>query len=448
MMIFFKYCILIVSILVLPGMAAFAQELVSGERITQINVNCDYTVQVPDAVKARLEKTLDQTLRRILIEKDDSTIENYGNVKDSIESSIIEGLNIAFEPKGYMVESLDLTFGNTTDADFVVRPYKRYVKDVSIILDTANFHPFWQDLFNRRFNDISDRYMEACNPLLIGLPVDAEDQDWAFNLVKDDVQSISILSDSFHDMMVEESFDIEETATLSIAMTPKTPVIKTLRVRAYSQSMFQLVLDPIKELVSSQSNIIVGMPLSWLESSHSDIEKEFCRIIENDSISRKFSLETTCRLYFQEKYPDSAFIEIKTESTKWFVGAKAMVDVGNNQTPDEFEAHLGMMLGRSFELFTQLNFFPDDVRFRTDIGAGLHLLPGNYIGGGWDINESGGKMFFHQYITRDMRIEAEIFSEDKDQDQYGFVYKPFQFVSFGIFSDGDDDYWLRAAFAF
>ena len=99
-----------VSILVLPGMAAFADDQVSGERIIEIKVNCDYTVQVPDAVKARLEKTLDQTLRRILIEKDDSTIENYSNVKESIESSIIEGLNIAFEPKGYMVESLNLTF--------------------------------------------------------------------------------------------------------------------------------------------------------------------------------------------------------------------------------------------------------------------------------------------------------------------------------------------------
>lgn len=448
MMILFRYCILAVSILVLLGMTVFAQEQISGERITELQVNCDYPVPVPDAVKARLEKTLDQTLRRILIEKDDSTIENYMNVKESIESSIIEGLNIAFEPKGYIVESLNLTFGDTTEADFVVRPYKRYVKNISVILDMANFHPFWQDLFNRRFKDINDRYITACSPLLIGLPVDAEDQDWAFNLVRDDVQSISILSDSFHNMTVEESFDIEETTTLGIAMTPKTPVIKTLRVRAYSQSMFQLVLDPIKELVSSQSNIIVGMPLSWLESSHSDIEQEFCRIIENDSISRKFSLNTTCRLYFLEKYPESAFIEIKTESTRWFVGAKAMVDVGNNETPDEFEAHLGMMMGDSFEIFTQLNFFPDDVRFRTDIGGGLHLIPGNFVGWGWDVNESGGKMYFHQYITRDMRIEAEVFSENKDQDQYGFVYKPFQFVSFGVFSDGDDDYWLRAAFAF
>lgn len=447
-MILFRYSILAISILVLLGLAVCAQELVSGERITELQVNCDYPVPVPDAVKARLEKTLDQTLRRILIEKDDSTIENYMKVKDSIESSIIEGLNIAFEPKGYTVESLNLTFGSTTEADFVIRPYKRYVKDISVILDTANFHPFWQELFNRRFKDINDRYITACSPLLIGLPVDAEDQDWAFNLVKEDAQSISILSDSFHDMTVEESFDIEETTILNIAMTTKTPVIKTLRVRAYSQSMFQLVLDPIKELVSSQSNIIVGMPLSWLESSHSDIEQEFCRIIENDSISRKFSLNTTCRLYFQEKYPGSAFIEIKTESTRWFVGAKAMVDVGNNETPDEFQAHLGMMMGDSFEIFTQLNFFPDDVRFRTDIGAGFHLIPGNFVGWGWDVNESGGKMYFHQYITRDMRIEAEVFSENKDQDQYGFVYKPFQFVSFGVFSDGDDDYWLRAAFAF
>ncbi|MBU1024151.1 hypothetical protein KKB99_07710 [bacterium] len=420
----------------------------SDQKIQSVGVMCSFPHKVPSIVENKIRSTLTQTLESILLSEDAKSIDNYINAKNEIESRIIEGLNIVFEPKGYQIESLKLSLAEKTEAVFVVIPYGASVSDVTLQIDTRSFHPFWSDRFKSTFAKSEEKMTAGFTEFLVGLPVKAEEKDWAFNLLSENVLDTENLESLFPDMYIEIDIQINETAVVNISINPSEPVAKTLRVRAYSRSMFQLVLDPIKELVSSHSNIVVGIPLSWLEKSKSEIEDAFCRIIAEDPLSRKLQLSSTCNLYFMERDPNAAFLEVKTESKTWNFQAEAMIDIGNDEAPDEFESHTGFMLGDTFECFMVLNFFPDDIRFRPEIGLGLHPLKDTFLAAAWDINESAGKFYFRQYLSRDTRIEAEVFSENAGQDQYGFVYKPFQFVSFGAFTDGDDDYWLRAAFAF
>ncbi len=416
--------------------------------IRAISINCGFTVDVPEQVKAKIINTLTQTLERVLLDKDGKSIENYLKVKDKIELNIIEGLNIVLEPKGYAVDSLDLDFAETTHADFVVKPFRKYVLDVAFEIDTGSFHSFWKERFESIFISSETRMSDYYTKILKGLPVNAEDSDWAFNQVRGDIQNQSMLSEMFEDMRIDVEVRIGETAVVEVGLEPLDPVAKTLRVRAYSRSVFQLVLEPVKELVTSHSNIIVGIPHSWLENSKSEIESEFSRIVSEDPLAKKFDLHTICRLYFLERDPDAAYLDVKTESGTWRLSAEMMIDVGNSDIPNEFESHLGIMLGSMFECFVLVNFFPDEISFHPDVGIGIYPFTGTFIAGAWDIDNGKTKFHAHQYLTRDTRIEAEVFTDKDKQDQYGFVYKPFQYVSFGVFSDGDDDYWLRAAFAF
>lgn len=416
--------------------------------IRNISINCDFTVDIPQQVRAKIINTLTQTLERILLDKSGNSIENYRGAREEIESSIIKGLNIVFEPKGYAVDSLNLDFAETTRADFVVKPFGKYVSDVAFEIDTRNFHSFWKDRFESIFISSETRMSDYYTKLLKGLPVNAEDSDWAFNQVLGDIQNKSMLNEMFEDMRIDVDVRIGETAVVQVGLEPLEPVAKTLRVRAYSRSVFQLVLEPVKELVTSHSNIIVGIPHSWLENSKSEIESEFSRIVSEDPLSKKLDLHTICRLYFLERDPDAAYLDVKTESGTWRLSAEMMIDIGNSDNPNEFESHLGIMLGSMFECFAMVNFFPDEISFHPDAGIGIYPFVGTFIAGAWDIDNGKTKIHAYQYLTRDTRIEAEIFSDEDKQDQYGFVYKPFQYVSFGLFTDGDEDYWLRAAFAF
>jgi hypothetical protein len=369
----------------IQGIAAGFTADTNGE-IRAISINCDFTVDVPEQVRAKIINTLTQTLERVLLDKDGKSIESYLKAREEIESRIIRGLNIVFEPKGYAVDSLDLDFAETTHADFVVKPFGKYVSDVAFEIDTGNFHSFWKERFESIF-----------------------------------ISSETRMSDYY----------------VQVGLEPLEPVAKTLRVRAYSRSVFQLVLEPVKELVTSHSNIIVGIPHSWLENAKSEIENEFARIVSADSLSKKLDLHTICRLYFLERDPDAAYLDVKTESGTWRLSAEMMIDIGNNENPNEFESHLGIMLGSMFECFAMVNFFPDEISFHPDVGIGIYPFVGTFIAGAWDIDNGKMKIHAHQHLTRDTRIEAEIFSDKDKQD-----------VSFGIFTDGDDDYWLRAAFAF
>ncbi len=416
--------------------------------IRAISVNCDFTVDIPLQVRSKIKSSFTKTLERVLLDKDGKSIESYIRAKDEIESRLIEGLNFVFEPKGYVVDSLDLTFARTTHADFVVKPFRIYVRDVAFEIDTGNFHAFWRERFESIFHSSHSRMSEYYTKILKGLPVSAEDSDWAFNQVQDDIQNKSILNEMFADMRIDVDVHIAETAVVQVRLEPLEPVAKTLRVRTYSRSIYQLVLEPVKELVTSHSNIVVGIPLSWVENAKSEIENEFNRIVSEDTLAKKLDLNTYCNLYFLGQLPNTVFLEVKTESGTWCLSADMMIDVGNDEHPNEFEGHFGIMLSSVIECFALLNFFPDEITFQPDVGMGIHPLVGTFIAGAWDINNGNLKIHAHQYLTRDTRIEAEIFTQSNKQDQYGFVFKPFQYVSFGLYSDGDDDYWLRVAFAF
>jgi len=418
------------------------------QKIKQITLVCDYVVDIPKPIDEKMITTLQITLERILVENDSRSIESYIQKKKEIEASIIDGLNIVLEPKGYSVESLNLEFGETTKAYFLLKPYGRYIKEIAIELDAGNLHPFWYARFNESFQRSHDELIRYFEPLLKGLPVGAEDSDWAFNLVKTDIYNTEIVTRLITGMDVEVRVEIAEKTSVIIKPKPSGNLVKTLRVRALSRSLFQMTLDPLKELVTSHSNMVVGMPVELVKDAHKDIEAEFVRLVDEDTLSKKFNARSSCRLYFLEKYPDAAFLELKTESSAYHFRAEAIVDIGNDKAPTEFESHIGAMIGKNFECFVHLNFFPDDVRFNPDIGFGLHPFAGSFFAAGWDITDTTWKIFVEQYINPYVHIEVESFESDEGQDQYGIVYKPFQSVGFGVFSDGDDDYWLRASFAF
>ena len=438
--------VLIMLFLTTGSAIALADDL-SGT-IKAVTIECKYTVEIPKPVSEKLENTLQKTLERILVETDGRGIESYSSSKVDVEGSIKDGLNIVLEPKGYSIESLDLEFAGTTIAHFIIKPFSKYCKEINISLDAGNFHPFWIQHFTNRFNESLDEIKSHYGPFLIGLPVGAEDNNWAFNFVRDDSYKKDYFMKMFPDMEIGISIDVEETTQVVIDLKPSGNVVKTLRVRSYSRSLFQMTIDSFKELITSNSNVVVGMPIPLVKDFHGDIETEFARLVSEDQFAKRFQAVPECRLYFMEREPFTAFLELSTESDTFHLNAEAIVDAGNNQNATMFRGHIGTTMGHYFEIFTRLNFFPDDVRFRPDLGVGLHPLRGTMLAAGWDIANGSGKLYAEQFLNRDIHIEAEFFAEYKGQNQYGFVYKPFQFVSFGVFTDGDDDYWLRTAFAF
>jgi hypothetical protein len=428
--------------------SAFAVDSVNEPVVESIAVSCTFRNDIPLQVQKRLKDTLVLTLEKILLESENRSVENYIAARDEIQANILDGLNFVFKPKGYEVEQLSINFDTITKADFILKSFGTYVETVDYKLNTDNLNGFWdshlQDMFNDAIPDLKAHY----EPVLKGLPVNAEHTEWAFSLISDEFNDTSCIDARFMDMKIEVSVSLDKAAIVSFKLHPQGHVVKTLRVRSYSRSMFQLALDPLKELITSHSDIAVGMPFSMLELKKTEIEKEFVRLLLSDEVSRKFELEFTCRLYYVEEDPDAAYVEFTTESRIWNFSAVANIDVGNDESPTEFEAHMGIRAGDFIEGFVLLNFFPDDIRFRPDIGVGINPSNSTFAACGWDITDGFGKLYFNQYFTPLIRVEAEVFTGNRGQDQYGVVYKPFQFVSFGLFTNGDDDYWLRASFAF
>ena len=144
----FRLSILIVLCLMILDTSTIAYPDTSNLKIKEVVAICSFPDPVHASVQNKIRSSLAQTLESILMGDDAKSIDNYINAQDEIESRIVEGLNIVFEPKGYRIESLELKFDEKTEAAFVVKPFGASVTDVLIQIDTRSFHPFWADRFN------------------------------------------------------------------------------------------------------------------------------------------------------------------------------------------------------------------------------------------------------------------------------------------------------------
>jgi hypothetical protein len=122
------------------------------------------------------------------------------------------------------------------------------------------------------------------------------------------------------------------------------------------------------------------------------------------------------------------------------------IDFGNESRDSaEVQSRFGVLLARGIEVFVNLNYFTNDSTLETDIALGLRPARGTFAAVGYDVEREGMKYFFEQRLNPGLMLRSEIF-EDDALNEFGMTYQFQQYVSGGVFTNGDNEYWVRAIF--
>ncbi|HYE79037.1 MAG TPA: hypothetical protein VEI97_13715, partial [bacterium] len=285
-------------------------------------------------------------------------------------------------------------------------------------------------------------------PVLVGLPLGAIDQGWAQRLALEGREPPASLAAAFPGFIPTVAVALAPEAEVVVHLEPEAPVVEGFRVQARSETLLMATLDPVEEALLAQAHLVLGQPVAVVQAERRALAAEFAALAAAHRIARRFKVTSPkVTLAFSEVRATEVLVTVGLESTAYHLRAEAFVDIGNDRTPAEFQAHGGYLVG-PVELFGVLNVLTEEPTVAPDLGLGFSSGP-YFAGGAWDVQEGALKYFVSFSPVPILRLSAEGYAdreEHEGQDQFGALYQPTQQLGVGLFTDAGGLWWARASF--
>ncbi len=416
-----------------------------------ISVSVSSEPPLPPAIQDELVDIFHDTLTDVLFYSGEGN-ELLSSDPVKVADAIRIGINIVIEPRGYTVAHLVLELEETpVAADFLVHPAywtpedPRAVTAVEVTLSDHGLAHYWVDRFAARIHANELVLIEAYGDHLLGLPSQALDQDWALGIVAPGLADTSPAHALFPSFDISHSIILGPTAQVVLELTPRGDLVELIRPRMYSRTLYNMILDRLRERLVAEADLLVGMPRSEVEQAANEIAQIIQSAIERDPLANQFNAYASVELAMLPDEP-VALVDARVESRSFDLELETFVDFGNeSRDSSEVQARFGVLFGRGAELFVNLNFFTNDSTLETDIGFGLLPTVDTFVAVGYDLERESPKYFFEQGISTGLQLRGEIF-EDDSLNEFGLTYQFQQYLSGGFYTNGDNEYWARAIF--
>ena len=404
---------------------------------------------LPQVVQAELSDIFHDTLTSVLFSSDSGAQLRTGDPAQ-VADAIKTGINIVIEPKGYTVANLTLDLAATPiEAAFLVHPVgwtennPHAVTDVTVQLSDEGLGQFWVEKLGARLSANSPAILDAYRKILVGLPSQAADQQWALGIVLPHLPDNDPAAAVFPDFEIGYSVALGPTATVTLKLKPKGDLVQLVRPRMYSRTLYNLILDRLRERLLAESDFLVGMPKSEVLASAKDITARIIAGMDADPLARRMNADVTIEVSVLKDEP-VALVTSVVESRTYDMSLEAFIDFGNGSSDaTEIQGRLGLIIMRGAEVFVNLNYFTNNNTLETDVAAGFIPSSTTFAAVGYDLKRKAPKYFFQQSLTHALKLRGEIF-KDHDLNEFGLSYQFQQYLSAGLFTNADDQFWVRA----
>ncbi|MCX6646273.1 MAG: hypothetical protein NTY09_07945 [bacterium] len=419
---------------------------------SSVNVRLTFDPPTAGPITDELTDILTDTLTNVLFESDESA-DFLGLDAVEVAEGIKTGINVVIEPKGFTVGELTLDFDTEPAvADVLVHPVgwspdnPKVTESVIVQLDESQFGQFWHDRLSRKLQDNNQLIMEMYGTCLIGLPLIVSDRNWISGLVMPALEQSDPAQSIFEGFAVTRTVDFSKPeVVVTIHLEAKTDIIELIRPRMYSQTLYNVVLDRFRERVNSKAGIIVGMPRNEVENSLEELSEYIQNAIEADDLARRFDAYTSVTLVIIPMEP-VVRIDVIVESRLYDLHLETLIDFGNETSDStEVQARFGFLAFRGLEAFVNFNLFTNDFTLESDVAIGIRPTRGTFAAVGYDLEREAVKYFVEQEFTPGFILRGEIF-EDDSLNEFGLSYQLQQYMSAGLFTNGNNEYWVRGIF--
>jgi hypothetical protein len=444
-----------ISFIALSVIAALAAALVTprcafGENLVEVSISGE--PPLPMVIERELDDIFSGTLSDVLFgEGENSDLSSEDSIK--LADAITLGINIVIEPRGYTVANLTLDLNSQpVHASFLVHPTgwtpddPHAVTGVDVRLSDHGLTPFWVERFTGRIEEHDAELAGILGQSLLGLPARPVDETWALGLVMPEVLSSDPVREYFPDFDVSYSVDLGPTAVVNVELEAGNDLIELVRPRMYSRTLYNIILDRMRERLLTGVDLIQRMPRAELESAREEIARVFENMLTEDPVAKQFDAYASVEIALLPDEP-VARVDAVIESRRYDLSSETFVDIGNESSDSaEVQSRFGYLFARGIEIFVNLNYFTNDSTLETDAALGLRPSREVFFAAGYDFERRAPKYFFAADVSTGLRVRGEIF-EDDTLNEFGLTYQFQQYLSAGFYTNGNNEYWVRAIFA-
>ncbi len=424
------------------------------EESTVMGVRLDLTASVdfPEPIMEDLHAVIFATLDDVLLKRQTHSINSLNRHAGEVGDAIREGLNVVLEPKGFTVSEVALEAGIETSVKIKIIPAGGISGEpgpvcTGVALDILPGYAssFWDPILTRALESVRGKAEAYYAQYLVSIPLVVTDESFILNAIAPYTSDTTIIGAAFPDYTPVIDVEPGAISIVNIALDAPSNPIQRLRVRMSGDTVPNVVLDELRDAITSRSEIVVGMPKALVMANLDGIGAHFATLVETDPDARFFDAKANVRFDFDDE--DNSLIAMcEVRSRIYDVNLRGYIDFGlEDADSSEVEGRVGYFFAPEIEIMVVLNLYTNDMTLEPDALLGWRPREGSFFAGGYDIEARDSKFFVSQKLGDNIFAEAEIFAEN-DRSQFGLLYRFHQYFSGGLYGTGDGDYWFRTTF--
>ena len=424
-------CVLAVGIscwLCLPPAACAGKAVL----IEQVDVQVRAEKNLPEPVRQRMEKSVAVIAGQLLEGRKLTEVSQARADYAGIIQQVFDKVLVGYTVSQVAVEVQDDS-GTALVQVFLV-PWQDTIRNVQVDVSVEGMPKVAEALLKQDVSGMDEVFRSS----LQGLPVAAV--DWSHGLLKKQVAAF--LEERAPEFKADFDVQVAADTRVRVVLYPLLPVVRTVDLSMRSDTVLNAGLLTKRQKMQSAVDGLIGLPVPFVERHRQEFEHYLADVLNGDADFRRWSVDTQVALTPGEQLK----VMSRSDSDIYRVRLEGWADVGNswgNQHDTSLKArlHLGRMLSERSELFSQLDFYPQSVKWDWDVGYRYVLPSGTSAGMRYDLRNDYFKVDVLQPISCKWLLRYE-YRDQEHHSEYGIRYKLHDFLSLEYAVDSHGS-WLR-----
>lgn len=312
---------------------------------------------LPAMVKERMEESISNIGNQLLSGKLLPLNQSWLKTQESTIHLVFDKILV-----GYTVNNVSI---NILDSTAIINVNLIAWSDtINQIKVNANVEGMPDSLTNFVINDLA-HIDEVFNDCLKGLPIAAV--DWTNGILKRRLKNFMELSLPEFRADFDVKIQSDSSAIIELNVYPKLPVVRTISLSMRSDTIPNIALLTHRTLVENTSNILIGVPVSFINRHKAEIESLIATPLDSQKDFKTLKIKSNVSIEPAERMN----IMIRSNSSIYRMRASGWIDLARNSDVDDdllFRLHIGRKLSNADETFARIDIKPQVVDWNFALG--------------------------------------------------------------------------------
>lgn len=389
-------------------------------------------VNIHEKVQERIKESVQKVAEKVIGNRD---VEEIKTISASLEKVLKKIFNQVLT--GFYVSEIHIIPGENTHISLKVSSAAEVVETVKVKIELGSIHPDWQPLLDQKIQEISPKIL----PILSGIPVSAS--DWAPYIVRPVIEALIFVNVFFPGFTVDVDMSFGKETSVILKLKPQEPIIRNVSVSITSKTMPNVYLKIVKYIISSKSNMLVGLPVEFLKAHQTYLQDYVNKVFRGKK--RKSTMAATIQITPGE----NTRIAITLDSRKYEGVIEGLLGFSAPDRNPEFRARFLAKFSKNDYLTIRALLFPSPLTLEIQSGIGRKFTNEYELSVLWDFKKESF-LSYAKYESKKMHIEFIPALEGNFYEvSAGYKFKaPLRIEVVHRQNKGDIDHWMRLVIKF